>query len=102
MRKSSRVTWFNDELKKLRGHLSKELDNIVLIKTKTMKLLKLLCSEIEYCTTDVILFKSDYLVCKHDIEYFISDLLEQECLRRLFQEGASKAKYSRSHGNVHE
>lgn len=90
--KSNRLDWFIKEFKKLKEEVDDEINNLIHSRTKTMKLLNLLCSEIEYNTTDVVLFRNDYLVCKYDIEVFIKELVEKECLRKLLKERTNKTR----------
>lgn len=91
--KPIRLDWFKQELNKLTKGVDEEVDNIVFIKFKVIKLLNILRAEIEYGTGEVILFKNDYKLCEMHMEELIDDLINKECLRELLTKRATRAEY---------
>lgn len=91
--KPVRLDWFKQELNKLTKGVDEEVDNIVFIKFKAIKLLNVLRAEMEYGTSESVLFKNDYKLCEISIEELISDLIAKECLRELLTKRATRAEY---------
>lgn len=94
--KNERLTWYKNELRRLTEDLNDDCDTILYIKSKIMKLLVLITTEIDYGSTEVSLHRHEFIDMKMDIKDVVDTIVEKECLRKSSDERTLRIRYNKA------